>query len=327
MVGRDFLAHLSEGRSMHVASRALILCLVPSLLTGLALTGCVATPSETDRPVVVATTTMLGSVIGDIAECAGVTAETLMPVGADPHDFSVSSEQVALMSRSALIVANGLGLEGGLTEAISSAKTEGAQVIEVAPLVDPISFGEARSGDSTESGSLDPHFWNDVSRMATVAMVVGATLAQATGDAAYADCGETVHDALMTVDQEVRDILADIPSERRVLVTDHDAFGYFAQAYDFEIAGVIVPGGSTLADASSSDLAALVDVIRAKRVSAIFSNTAASRVLADTVAAEAGTEVVVVALYVGSVGPQGSGAETYADMMLTNARLVADALG
>ncbi|WP_341953436.1 metal ABC transporter substrate-binding protein [Salinibacterium sp. TMP30] len=298
-----------------------------SLVTCLALTGCTTTTSDSDSPAVVVTTTILGSVVGDIAECGGVTVETLMPVGVDPHDFSASSEQVAHMAKAQLVVANGLGLEGGLADAITSAEAEGARVMEVAPLIDPLSFGEASSSDSAEDGSLDPHFWNDISRMAEVATLVGKKLAEVTGDGAYAACGDEVHDALLTTDQAVRDILSTVSAERRVLVTDHDAFGYFADAYDFEIAGVIVPGGSTLAEASSQDLAALVDVIREQQVPAIFSNIAVSSALADTIAAEAGTSIAVVALYVGSLGPKGSGAENYSDMMITNAQLIADALG
>lgn len=309
------------------AMRATELSLGLALVAGLTLSGCATTSAEDDSPVVVATTTMLGSVVGDIAECAGGTAETLMPVGVDPHDFSASSEQVAHMATAQLVVINGLELEGGLTDAIASAEGEGAQVMEVASLIDPLPFGEASDSDSSESDSLDPHFWNDVSRMATVATLVGNKLAEVTGNDAYADCGDTVHDALELTDQEVRDILSVIPAERRVLVTDHDAFGYFADAYDFEIAGVVVPGGSTLAEASSQELAALVQVIQEKSVPAIFSNIALSSALADTIAAEAGTSIEVVALYVGSVGSAGSGAENYADMMITNAQLIADALG
>ncbi|MBH0052671.1 zinc ABC transporter substrate-binding protein [Salinibacterium sp. SWN139] len=298
-----------------------------AVVTCLALAGCTTAASDGGDPVVVATTTILGSVVGDITECAGGTTETLMPVGVDPHDFSASSEQVAHMATAQLVVVNGLDLEGGLTDAIASAAGEGAEVMEVAPLIDPLPFGEQSSSDSDTAGSLDPHFWNDVSRMATVATLVGDKLAEVTGDDTYADCGSDVHDALEATDQQVRDILSVIPSEQRVLVTDHEAFGYFADAYDFEIAGVIVPGGSTLAEASSQELADLVEVIQEKNVPAIFSNVALSSVLVDTIAAEAGTSIDVVALYVGSVGSAGSGAETYPDMMTTNAQLIADALG
>lgn len=220
-----------------------------------------------------------------------------------------------------------------------------------APLVDALEFGgehsheegeehsdeegEEHSHDedkadgeehSHENGSMDPHFWHDTARMAEAAESVGAELAEVTGDDACAACGTEVHDALKQTDEQVRDILSAIPADLRVLVTDHEAFGYFADAYDFEVAGVVVPGGSSLAEPSSAELAELVETIDAEGVPAIFSNTADSSALIDTVAAEAGKQVEVIELYVGSLGPEGSGADTYAGMVTTNAQLIADAL-
>ncbi len=162
--------------------------------------------------------------------------------------------------------------------------------------------------------------------MAQAAELIGAELAEVTGEDGYATCGAEVHDALMETDEQVRDILAAVPAEQRVLVTDHDALGYFAQAYDFEVAGVVIPGGSTLAQASSQDLADLVEVIEAEGVTAIFSNNANPTDLVPAVAKEVGTEVEVVELFIGSLGPDGSGAETYAGMVTTNAQRIADAL-
>jgi zinc/manganese transport system substrate-binding protein len=174
---------------------------------------------------------------------------------------------------------------------------------------------------------MDPHFWHDAARMAEAAELIGAELAEVTGDDAYATCGTEVHDALMQTDQQVRDILAAVPADQRVLITDHGAFGYFAQAYDFEVAGVVIPGGSTLAEPSSAELTALVETIKAEGVPAIFSNNADPSDLVPAVAAEAGTDVEVVELFVGSLGPEGSGGETYAEAMTTNAQRIADALG
>lgn len=286
----------------------------------LTLAGCGAIgPENRQPPLAVATTTMLGSVLDDVVDCGGGTVETLMPIGVDPHDFAASSEQIAHMVSAELVVANGLELEEGLTDAIAAAVLDGGRVLEVAPLVGPIPFG-------TGEDSLDPHFWHDVSRMAAAAQVIGVRLAEATGDPLYSDCGRRTHDALLAVDQEVREILAGIPAERRVMVTDHDAFGYFAEAYDFEIVGVMIPGGSTLAEPSSESVAALVETIVAAGVPAIFANADDSGDLVDAIAAEVGPEVAVVELYVGSLGPEGSGAETYADMQLSNARLIAEAL-
>jgi zinc/manganese transport system substrate-binding protein len=281
---------------------------------------------------VVATTTMLGDVVAQVTACAGGSTTTLMPVGADPHDFSPSSEQVASIVAADLVVANGLGLEEGLADAIESAEVDGATVLEVAELVDPIEFGghghadeEEHSGEE-EHGDLDPHFWHDAMRMATAAQLVGDELAAATGDDTFSECGQQVADDLRGTDAEVREILSRLDDDQRVLVTDHDALGYFAEAYDFEVAGVVIPGGATLAEPSSQELADLVQVITQEGVPAIFSNTAAPSDLTDGVAAEAGATVEVVELYVGSLGPQGSGAQTYAGMMLANAQRIADAL-
>ena len=305
-----------------------------------------ASPSASTQ--VVATTTVLGDVVGRVAACGGGSVTTLLPLGADPHDFSPSSEQVATVVNADLVVANGLGLEEGLADALASAAADGATVMEVAALVDPLPFGDGdgahdddhaddeaehaedehseSDGEDHDHGDLDPHVWHDVSRMATAAELIGAELAGITGDDAYSDCGVQVADELRATDTQVRDILAAVPADQRVMVTDHEAFGYFADAYDFEIAGVVIPGGATLAEPSSRELAALVDVIVDRGVPAIFSNTNSSSALVDAVAAESGTEVEVVPLYVESVGPDGSGAESYADMMTTNAQRVADAL-
>ena len=162
--------------------------------------------------------------------------------------------------------------------------------------------------------------------MATAAHIIGEALTEQTGEAQYTECGEKVEQELTDTDAEVGEILADIPAEKRVLITDHEAFGYFAAAYDFEVAGVVVPGGSTDAEPSSAELAELTSVIEDTGVPVIFSNTAASTPLIDAVAAEVGTDVSVVELHVGSVGPADSAAATYQGMMVDNATKIAEAL-
>jgi zinc/manganese transport system substrate-binding protein len=179
--------------------------------------------------------------------------------------------------------------------------------------------------DDHDHGTFDPHVWLDVARMADAAELIGAELAEVTGDEGMVTCGEQVAAELMATDAEIRMILEAVPDDSRVLVTDHDAFGYFAQAYGFDVAGVVIPGGSTLAEPSSEELAALAEVVRDAGVRAIFANTAHRTALIDALSAEVG-EVSVVELYVGSLGVEGSGAEDYAGMMLTDARLIAQAL-
>lgn len=315
-----------------------------ALLAGCTAASTSGSPTPAAKPVVIATTTQLGSIAGDIARCAGATSGTLMGPGDDPHDFSVASSEVVALTQAKLVVANGLGLEGGLATTLKGAQNDGARVFEVAPRLDPITYAqfEADQADGHEGhshssgaaddhaghdhGAEDPHVHMDVGRMATAARLIGAELASATGQDAFASCGTDVEAKLKDTDAEVRRILAEIPQDKRVLVTDHAAYNYFAKAYGFEVAGVVIPGGSTDAEPSSAELAALVGVIREDHVSTLISNNAVNPRLVEAVAREAGTEVRVVQLYEGSVGPAGSGADTYATMMTTNARLLADAL-
>lgn len=290
---------------------------------------------SSEEPVAVATTTQLGSVVSQIATCAGATSATVMGPGDDPHDFSASPAQVAQMARAKLVITNGLGLEQGLDKSIRNAKSDGASVFEVAPALDPIDFGaedarQAEAGapghEGHQHGAKDPHFWLDAARMARGADLIGQELARRTQDDKYAGCGRQMSEDITRVDRSIRDALAVIPAERRTLITDHEAFGYFAAAYGFKLGGAVVPGGSTDAEPSSQELAKLAETVRQARVPAVFSNTAVNTKMVDALAKEAGQNVKVVQLYVGSVGPQGSGADTYQTMMTTNAQRIADAL-
>ena len=289
-----------------------------------------------DAPSVVVTTTVLGSVVGEILTCAvgdDSSMTVLMPLGADPHDFQASSAQVALMASADLVVANGLGLEEGVMDAIDNIEAEGVSVLDIAALVDPLPFGEEdeeehsgeESHDDHGHGEFDPHFWFDMERMALAAELIGAELA-VNGDESFTSCGESVAEGIRATDALVADTLSSVQEANRVLVTDHDALGYLAERYDFDVVGVAIPGGSTLGDANSSDLADLVATIQNEGVRAIFGNTAGSPALLETLAAEVGGDVQVVELFVGSLGGPGSGAESYQEMMTTNATRIASAL-
>lgn len=344
-----------EGMTLHRAALAL---LSTSLLV---VAGCSATeqgdgseaptsdqaaaPAVVEGPSVVVTTTILGSVVGNILTCAvgsDSSMTVVMPIGADPHDFQPSSEQVAAMSTAELVVANGLFLEEGLVSVLESLETDGVNVLHVAELVDPLPFADEHAdehaddeadddhadeaADERAHGDFDPHFWFDMERMALVAELVGSELAVATGVSDYEDCGVSVATEIRSAEADVVAALQVVPEESRILVTDHDAFGYFADRYDFHVAGVVIPGGSTLSDPSSRELAELVEVIERENVPAIFANTATSSDVVTSLAAEIGRDIHVVALFVGSLGGPGSGAEDYTSMMVLNASLIADAL-
>ena len=126
-------------------------------------------------------------------------------------------------------------------------------------------------------------------------------------------------------DAEIEATLAEIEPADRILVTNHEVFGYFAERYDFEVVGTVIPAGTTSEAASGGDLSDLADTIRDEGVSAIFVETSSPDRLAATLAAEVG-DVAVVELFAESLGEDGSTADTYEGMMRENAHRIVAAL-
>lgn len=288
---------------------------------------------------IVVTTNILGDmvseVVGDAAE-----VEVIMPLGSDPHDFAPSVRQAESMEQADLLVINGAGFEEGMLDVIESAEESGAPVFAFADHVELLEFtGEhdehaeegdehAEEGDEQAAGSDDPHIWTDPSRMATAVTALGERLGEL--DGVDTDTVQSRADdfaaTLEQLDSEIDDELASIPADRRTLVTNHEVFGYFADRYDFEVLGAVIPSLTTNAEASAADLIALAELIREAGVPAIFAETTQSTQLAEALADEVGGDVEVVELFTESLGEPGSGAETYVDMMRTNAELIAGAL-
>jgi len=284
----------------------------------LGATGCGDGPANDGRPLIVATTTIVGElavhVAGDQAR-----VEILMPIGADPHDFEPSARQAAGLREADLVVSSGLGLEVGLADALEAAAEEGTPILELGPSLDPRPLAD-------DPGVPDPHWWLDPLRAAQAVRLIGQRLGEiAPGD--WASRAESYANDLEALDGEVRSILSVIPTAQRTLITGHDAFGYFAERYDFKVIGVLIPGGSTQAQPDPKQLAELAAVIRAEDVRAIFGETTLPTNVADALADEVGGKVRVVVLYTGSLGEPGSGADTYVGMLRTNAERIADALG
>ena len=332
-----------------------------SLATALVLSGCVDLSGDTDLAAppagspspalsIVVSTTVLGGVVSDIARCAegdDQAVTVVMPVGVDPHDFQPSSAQVASMVAADLVIVNGLGLEEGLLPALDSIGSDGARVLEIGELIDPLPFGaeaeehsedehhddhadedHSESGaeeDDHAHGAYDPHFWMDMDRMAAAARLIGEEV-ETFGAEGYSACGEEVAASIEGAEQELLDTLAGVPDARRILVTDHDALSYFAESFGFRVIGVVIPGGSTLGEPNSQELAALVSVIQDQDVPAIFGDATLSNEILEILAAEAGRDVQVVSLFIGSLGGPDSGATSYEEMMMTNADRIAQAL-
>jgi zinc/manganese transport system substrate-binding protein len=288
---------------------------------------------------VVVTTTVWGDIVSEVAGDSAIV-EVLYPVGADPHDYQLSSSQVASMQEADLVVVNGLQLEVGILDVIESIEADGANILEVAPLLDPIAFGAGggecepdaghnhdEEGDRAhEEGSCDPHIWMDPLRVATAVELIAGELAALDPSVDWTANAMAYAHELRTLDEEVIAMLEVVSQDRRKMVTNHEALGYFADRYSFEVVGVVIPGGSTLADPSSAELAELVEIMTEENIDVIFGETVDPSALGDAIAAEVGTDVVVVELFTGSLGGPGSGAETYIDMVRTNAVLISEAL-
>ena len=269
---------------------------------------------------VIATTSILGDVVNRLGGEA-IDLEVMIPRGVDPHDFSPSAQQVAAISSADLVVANGLGLEEGLEDVLAQAESESIKVIKVGVEVDPLPAGANGDGH----GSFDPHFWQDPIRMKRAVDMMSLWLVTAGVDEAR-DLTSAYQAEIDVTHAEVVALLAPIPGNRRLLVTNHDAFRYFAERYGFEIVGTIIPGGSTLAEPSSAEIAELVETIVTNDVPAIFVENIGSLGLADILAAETGTEVEVVQLVSDALGEPGSETDTYLGMLTYNASAIAAAL-
>lgn len=301
------------------------------VLLTLLVAGCGAEhTANSGEVVVVATTTILGDLSSNVVG-EDATVIVLMPIGADPHDFRPSAAQVAAINDADLVVANGLFLEEGLEDVLEAASDDGVNVLEVGERLDPLPFDGDHEGDHEEEGddehgSLDPHFWFDPLRLAEAASVIAEELSVIAPDTDWMSRAQSYAQTLAATDEEIIEMLSDIPESRRRIVTSHGSLGYFADRYDFDVIGTVIPAGSTVASPSSDELAALVHVMRSEGVSVIFGETTQPELLARAVAAELGQEVEVVSLYTGSLGEPGTGAETLIGLLRTNATRITEAL-
>jgi len=282
-------------------------------------------PGPDPRPLIVVTTGM----VADLVRAVGgddVRVETLIAPGADPHLYKPTRSDLGRIVRADLLVANGLHLEGRLDEALRRAEAAGRRVLRIGDHLPP---DRLLSGD--EGGHSDPHVWMDPGLFALAVPSILETLVEL--DPAHAAAFRAQADRLATdldaLDAEVAEMLATIPPHRRVLVTAHDAFGYFGLRHDFEVVGI--QGISTESEAGVRDLRRLVGLLVERDVPAVFvESTVPPRQVEALVAGAAarGRPVTIGGeLFSDAMGPAGTPEGTYLGMIRHNARTIADALG
>lgn len=279
--------------------------------------------SGDDRPTIVVTMSIWSDVV-DRLDCTDAFAiHTLIPAGGDPHSYEPSMRDRDTLSDAALVVANGAGLEEQLHDTLDAVADDGTPTFEVAAHVTTRPMGGSDGHD--EHGGDDPHVWFDPTLVVEALPALGEALVGAGADRAEIDgCVATVTSELDALDAEIATTLDAVPDDRRLLVTNHDALGYFARRYGFAILGSVLPSSSTLVEASPAELDDLAEAIEDAGVPAIFAEALESADDASALADRLGVELVT--LYTDSLGDEGSGVTSYAELLRFDAEAIADAL-
>lgn len=285
---------------------------------------------------VVATTTQVGSVAAEVGGDA-IELVTLLAPGVEAHDFELTPAAGAAIEAADLILKSGAGLEDWLDDTI--------ETIGHADRVRDMSAGiELRAGgheDDEEDGhdeggddegghdeDVDPHYWLTAANAGVMVVNVRDALVEALpgSEDVFTERADALIARLEAADAEIRALIGEVPEERRNIVTDHDALGYFIEAYGLELVGSVFPTLDVSAEPSAREVEALVADIREHGVNAIFTESAVDPRLARAIADETDARLVEEPLYTDSLGAAGSGADTLDGMLLHNARVIRDGL-
>ncbi len=244
--------------------------------------------------------------------------DSLIPAGVDPHAFEPAPQDVARIAGSSVLVVNGAGFEEWLTRTLENAG--GSRLLIVASQ----GLTPHPAENPAEHALGDPHFWLDPILAKTYVNNIRDGLSQVdpAGKAVYTANAAAYQQKLDDLDAWIRSQVETIPPARRLLVTNHESFGYFADRYGFTIVGAVVPSVSSSASPSAQDLARLIDLIRQSGAPAIFLESGTNPQLADQVARDTGIRVVT-GLLTHSFGPD---AQDYIDMLKLDTQLIVDAL-
>jgi len=290
----------------------------------LALAGC----ARTARPTV-ARVIAVETFLADIArEVAGdrIAVQALLPIGVDPHAFEPAPRDVAAIADASLLIVNGAGFEAFLSRLLEGlgGTGKGPRIVEAAAGLVP---RLPREGEPSGGHESDPHFWLDP--LSAIRYV--ENIRDALGD--FDPSGAPVYERnaaayvakLRDLDRWIAAEVATVPPGDRLLVTNHESLGYFADRYGFRVVGTVIPSVSTGSTPGAKQLAALVERIRATGARAVFLETGADSRLAAQVAGEVGARLVTD-LYTHSVTEPGGPAPTYLQMMRADTRAIVGAL-
>lgn len=275
-----------------------------------------------ERLHVVATTSIVGDVVAQVGGTA-VDLTVLMGPGQDPHSFQPGAQTLTAVANAQVIFVNGWDLEEALVHDLETIGAN-APLVPVSAGIVPLIFGADAHDEEegNEHSGADPHTWQSVANVRQWVANIQQTLSalDPANGAVYAENAAAYLAELDALEAYVTEQLASIPAENRVLITNHGTLAYFAQAYNFGILDTVLPGMSTLAEASASDIASLVAAMAEHGVCTIFTENTSSAALAEAVAADLQgcEEVQVLPLYTDALGPAGSQADSYIGMFRAN---------
>jgi ABC-type Zn uptake system ZnuABC Zn-binding protein ZnuA len=294
----------------------LLVCGV-AVLAALALAGCgKSKPGSAAGPSpVLAVEPFLADIAQQVAGNR-LTVRALMPSGVDPHSFEPAPRDMSAIAASRLLIVNGAGMEESLEKTISGAEGTRTVVEASAGLVPRM------SGDEP-----DPHFFLDPLKVVTYAENIRAGFAafDPAGAAQYAENAAAYTAKLRELDGWIRAEVEKIPAGQRMLVTNHESLGYFAESYGFRVVGTVLPGVTTGAAPSARQVAELVETLKRTGARAVFLEEGTDPKLARQIAAEAGIQVVT-GLYTHSITDASGPAPSYLAMMRYNVAQIVKAL-
>lgn len=306
-----------------IISSILALSLIVVLLAGCGADNGDGTLEDDAKLKVVTTTTIIADVVKNLAGDL-VEVEALMGPGVDPHLYKASAGDVKRMNEADMVIYNGLHLEGKMGEVFESIK---GKIIFAANE----NLDESELLDfETNPGYFDPHVWFDVKiwEGATERMAEGLKELDPENSEKYDANLEKYISELEELDQYVRDRTEELDTDKRILVTAHDAFQYFGNQYGFDVRGL--QGISTDAEAGTSDVRELADFIVEKKVKAIFVESSVPRknieALQNAVKAKGFDVEIGGELYSDSTGGAGTPAESYIGTVTENIDTIVDAL-
>lgn len=291
------------------------------------LNACSVSPVPASSSQVLAVESFLADIAQNVAGDR-LTIQTLIPLGLDPHAFEPTPQDVVKLTSARILILNGAGFEEWLEPVLPEAP-EGQMRIEAAAGLTPRSENHEESNESDlhDHATGDPHYWLDPVSVIKYVENIRDRLIEAdpAGKDVYTKNAAAYIAQLKDLDAWIRVQVETIPPEHRLLVTNHESLGYFADRYGFTIIGTVIPSVTSGSSPSAQKLADLINQIKTSGVKAIFLETGSNPQLAEQISSETGIKVVTD-IYTHSItGPDGP-ASTYILMMKANTSAIVEAL-